>query len=328
MFRSDKPLQETYSGHVLGIHLSGEALLVVYGNLNGMVYERLAAPISQEQSFPAILELIMVQADKLLTLTQAQHLPIPDRVSVAISGDFDEETGVLKSALDFPQWRQEPVRSQLSVRFNLPVSIEQKANAGALAEYYFGAGQKAHDFVFISMDPEIRVGILTDGQVYHNSAGTAGQLGNFPLTEDGPAGLGRPGSLNGYASARGMLELAHLRYPNHWNPEADLFKVISDAKAGDLYAQEVFQEAGTSLGRSLVGPTFLLRPEMIIIGFPGCLLEELLLKSVRSELAKAARLDEAQLPLVLASPLCTRLPELEAIAPAVHQQRRQQLQVK
>jgi len=188
MFRSDKPLQETYSGHVLGIHLAGEALLVVYGNLNGMVYERLAAPISQEQSFPAILELIMVQADKLLTLTQAQHLPIPDRVSVAISGDFDEETGVLKSALDFPQWRQEPVRSQLSVRFNLPVSIEQKANAGALAEYYFGAGQKAHDFVFISMDPEIRVGILTDGQVYHNSSWYSRPIRQLPSYRRRPGG--------------------------------------------------------------------------------------------------------------------------------------------
>ena len=125
MFRSTQPRQSSSSNNILGINLDGEKLLVVYGNPNGMVYERLVVPVPEDASFAAVVELIMLQADKLLTLTQAQHLPLPDHVSVAVSGNLDFESGVVLSAEDFPEWKQEPVRTQLSVRFNLPVTVEQ-----------------------------------------------------------------------------------------------------------------------------------------------------------------------------------------------------------
>ena len=319
MLRSTQPRQSSSSNNILGINLDGEKLLVVYGNPNGMVYERLVVPVPEDASFAAVVELIMLQADKLLTLTQAQHLPLPDHVSVAVSGNLDFESGVVLSAEDFPEWKQEPIRTQLSVRFNLPVTVEQKANAGALAEYYFGAGKKSQDLVFISLDPVVRVGILTAGQLYRNSSGTSGQLGKLLLSEDGPAGFGRPGSLTGFASARGMRELALLRFPEHWNPDTDIFQMIADAKAGDPYALEVFSEAGAQLGYGLVVLTHLLQPEMIIVGFPGCLLGDALIKPIQDALSQATRLESAQLPKLIPSPLCTRLQALEALAPAIHQ---------
>jgi len=311
------------SSNILGINLDGDRLLVVYGSPTGTIYERLSAPIPPQANFPAVLELIMVQADRLLTLTRAQHLTVPERVSVAISGNLDTETGILSSAVDFPAWKQEPVRSQLSLRFNLPVVIEQKANAGALAEYYFGGGQGVRNLVFIGMTPTLRAGILTNGRLYHNSGGTAGQLGSLRLAGDGPAGLGKPGSLTGFASAAGMLELARMRCPQHWEDDADLFQVIRDAQNGDPFAQEIFAEAGTQLGRGLAALAHLLQPDVIIVGFPGCLLEEQLLKPARAALAAATELAESALPKLIPSALCARLPELEAIVPVIHQFRAQ-----
>jgi len=306
------------SSNILGINLDGERLLVVYGSPTGIIYERLSAPVPAQVSFSAVLELIMVQADRLLTLTQAQHLPVPDRVSAAISGNLDAETGILGSAVDFPLWKQEPVRSQLALRFNLPVVVEQKANAGALAEYYFGLGQKIRNLVFIEMSPTVRAGILTNGRLYCNSGGTAGQLGNLRLASEGPAGLAKPGTLSGFASAAGMLELARKRYPQHWDEDVDIFQIIRDAQNGDPFAQEVFTEAGTQLGRGLAPLPHLLQPDRLGIGVPGCLLAELLLGPARAALAAAADLAESSLPRLASSALCARLPELEAVAPAIH----------
>ena len=215
-------------------------MLVVCGISTGTIYERLFAPIPPQADCPTVLELIMVQSDRLLTLTKAQHLALPECVSVAISGNVDPETGVLSTAIGFPLWKLEPVRSQIQLRFNLPVALEQKANAGALAEYYFGAGQKAGNLVFIALAPAVRAGILTDGKLYTNSGGTAGQIGNLRLAAEGPAGLARPGTLSGFASAAGMLELARMRFPQHWEADADLFQIIRDAQNGDPFALEVF----------------------------------------------------------------------------------------
>ena len=74
MLRSTQPRQSSSSNNILGINLDGEKLLVVYGNPNGMVYERLVVPVPEDASFAAVVELIMLQADKLLTLTQAHRV--------------------------------------------------------------------------------------------------------------------------------------------------------------------------------------------------------------------------------------------------------------
>jgi hypothetical protein len=52
------------SSNILGINLDGDRLLVVYGSPTGTVYERLSAPIPAQANFAAVLELIMVQADR------------------------------------------------------------------------------------------------------------------------------------------------------------------------------------------------------------------------------------------------------------------------
>lgn len=318
MPRSEKPAQMQSTNNVLGMNIDGERILLIYASLTGLVYERLVVPTPNRESFEAILELITIQADKLLNLTKAQHLPVPDQLSVAISGNYDNDTGILGSAPDFPNWKAVPLRSQLALRFNLPVFIEQKANAGALAEYYFGSAQSIRNLVFVSMSPCLRVGILTDGKPYCNSGGTSGRIGNFPLVAGDPTGLGSPVFLDEYVNSHGLLKLAKIRHPNHWEQNIDLMQIIQDAHSGDPFAREIFQEAGEWLGGGLTCLTTLLRPEMIIVGYPGCLIDEYFLAPARAVLAQIANLDESQLPKLLPSRLCSRLPELEALAPVVH----------
>ena len=77
MLRSTQPRQGSSSNNILGINLDGEKLLVVYGSPNGIIYERLAVPTPADASFATILELIMLQADKLLTLQSRLRFIMP-----------------------------------------------------------------------------------------------------------------------------------------------------------------------------------------------------------------------------------------------------------
>jgi len=104
---------------ILGLNLDGERLLLVYGGPSGMVQERLSVAMPANKSFPAILELITASADRLLMVTQAQRLPLPDCVSVSITGNYDPVSGSLESAPDFPEWKSEPLKSQLGLRLSL-----------------------------------------------------------------------------------------------------------------------------------------------------------------------------------------------------------------
>ena len=308
-------LNQQSTNNILGMNLDGERLLLVYGGLTGSIYETMAAPIRNKDSFTTILDQLSIEADKLLSLVQAQRLPLPDRVSVAITGDYDNEFGILRSAEDFPELHEVSIRSQISMRFNLPVYMEQKANAGALAEFLFDKGKNARNLIFVSHDPVIRVGILTDGKVYRNPGGTAGNIGNLSSGLLDPI-HGTPLSYNQICSNKGMLRTIINQHLQHWEHDVTLLQIIQDANQGDPYALESFVEIGKILGQSLAEATMLLRPEIFVLGYPACLLGKSIEVAISQGIAEATGLVDSKLPQVFTSTLGVHLPELQALAPA------------
>jgi len=311
------------AARILGFNINGMRTLIVYADLNGLVYESMQVTTPIEKPFLSAYDEILNMADKLLTRTQAQHLPNPQVISLAISGDLDVERGVLVSAPDLPQWKSAPVKGRLTMRYNLPVYVEQEANAGALAEFYFGIGQGHRNIVFLSMEPTIRTGILSDGVIYRSPGGYAGSLGDVAMAEYGPAGYGLPGSLNGFASSAGIVELAHLRFPHTWPADLNVCKLIEFAKNSDLDAQKVFAESGDWLGKALCPLVRLLHPELMIVGYPGCVLDNILLDPARLALLSSTNLPAERMPQLLPAKLGARLGEITALAPAINRFRQQ-----
>lgn len=313
MLKTQSNQQST--NNILGINLDGERLLLVYGSLTGSVYETMASPLLNKDSFTTILDQLSVDADKLLSLVQAQRLPLPDRVSVAVTGDYDNEPGILRSSEDFPELKDVSIRSQISMRFNIPVFMEQKANAGALAEYLFDKGKNSRNLVFLSLEPVLRLGILTDGKIYRNPGGTAGNIGLLDSGVLHPIQK-TPLSYNQICSSKGMLRTIINTHTQHWEHDVSLLQIIQDANKGDPYAWESFAEIGKFLGQALAGTTMVLRPEMIVLGYPGCLLGKMFEQAVSQGIADATGLVDSKLPQVLVSNLGIHLPELQALAPA------------
>ena len=58
-----------------------------------------------------------------------------------------------------------------------PVQLETDANAAALAEWRFGAGRGARNFVYLTMSTGIGAGIILEGRLYRGHAGHAGEVG-------------------------------------------------------------------------------------------------------------------------------------------------------
>ncbi len=313
MLKSQPGQQST--NNILGMNLDGERFLLVYGSLTGSIYETMTAPVRNKDSFTSILDQLSIEADKLLSLVQAQRLPLPDRVSVAITGDYDNETGILSSAEDFPELHEVSIRSQLSMRFNLPVYMEQKANSGALAEFLFDKCKSIRNLIFVSQEPDLRLGILTDGKVYRNPGGTAGNIGSLSSGLYHPIHK-TPVSYNQICSSTGMLRTIINKHLQHWEHDVTLLQVIQDANQGDPYALESFVEIGKILGQCLAGATMLLRPDVFVLGYPACLLGKNFEIAVSQGIAEATGLVDSKLPQILASTLGVHLPELQALAPA------------
>lgn len=317
MFRNLNGNLQSSGNYILGINIDSERILIVYGSASGMVSEKLTFPAPRNENFQYFLSEVSSQADKLLMITQAQRLPLPDTVSVSVCGNLDNQSNILTSAADFPQWKNESLRSQLSLRFNLPVYVECKAYAGLLAELLFGDLNKRDRVLYINFSPRIRVGILSGGQLYNNAGGNTGALGNCQVRDPRFADSDQFKVLNDFASGSGLLKFAKFLHPAHWEDDLSQQSLIQSALDQDPYAIEVVQEAASLFGRELENLIHVLRPETLITGSPFHLLGDLWLKPMTSSLSLATGLGQGQLPEIISSSLNNRQPELESLAPAI-----------
>jgi glucokinase len=298
---------------ILGLNISGPKTIIVYGDMNGLIYERMQMATPAEMPFLECFDLICSQVDKLLKVCRAERLENPGAISVAVSGPLDILKGTVLSPLDLPRWGDAQLKGRLSVRYNLPVFIEHRSSAAALAEYYFGAGMGAENMIFLDMEPVVSIGMIFEGRVYHGANDAAGDIGHMRLADKGPAGLDKPGSLTGFASSFGMADLASLRFPERWPEPPKPYEIVRLVNDGDNDALAVVQEVAHHLGKALSWLIFSFDPDRVIFGHPGDLLGENLLTPLRDAVLLHGGSDARQLPQLALSKLGSKLDDTAAL---------------
>ena len=133
------------------------------------------------------------------------------------------------------------------------------------------------------------------------------------MMKGGPAGLGMPGSLTGFASGMGMAELAHLRFPGRWSEKPKPYEFIQAVNAGEENALAVLEEGADQLGKALLWLIFALDPDMVIFGHPGDVLGEALLSPLRDAVLKYGGGEARQLPRLALSKLSAKLDDTAAL---------------
>jgi glucokinase len=302
---------------IIGINISGFKTIIVYGDMNGFIYERLQVETVIGSSFLEGFDALCLQIDKLLKICRAQGLSSPDTISLAVSGPVDLWRGIMMSPPDLPGWDEAPLKGRLGVRYNLPVFIEQRSNAGALAEMHFGAGVGVADQIFLELEPVVSVGIIQNGSVVHGSNDAAGDIGHMRVAADGPAGLGLPGSLTGFASGLGMAELASLRHPVLWPRPPQPYDLVRAVNDGQEEALQVVAEAADHLGQALLALIFTLDPELVVFGHPGDVLGEGLLNPLRDAVLRYGGAEARLLPRLALSKLAAKLDDTAALMAVV-----------
>ncbi|MFF8405433.1 ROK family protein [Streptomyces sp. NPDC015684] len=162
-----------------------------------------------------------------------------------------------------------------------PLTVDNEANFGALAELWLGDGVASRDFLHVSAEIGIGAAVVVNGGLLRGSRGFAGELGHVPVRPDGPAcPCGGRGCLEQYAGEEAVLRAAGLE------PGEDLVGLLAERAAeGDERVREALRDAGTALGVALTGAVNLLDPETVVLGGALAGLSPWLLPSLESELA-------------------------------------------
>lgn len=272
---------------LIGFDVGGSKIGVVEGDYQATIYQHIVIPDHIGQTFEMTFRAMCAAGDKIRAGAQAAGRMV-GAISVAIGGPLDIERGIIMSPPNLPGWDNIPLKAILTEHFGLPVYVEHDGNAGALAEYYFGAGVGKRNLIFLTLGTGLGAGIIIDGKVYHGATDTAGEVGLNRIAPDGPVAYGKAGSWEGVCSGAGLVKLAHLRFPGRWPDDTSPRDLIAAALAGMPEAKTLVEEMGTWLGKGCAMLINTLNPEMIIVGTLGNVLGEHLLTPARQAIIEDA----------------------------------------
>jgi glucokinase len=213
-------------------------------------------------------------------------------VGVAAAGFIDREGATVIHAPNIA-WRNEPLKATLEAGIDVPVTIENDANAAGWAEFRFGAGRDVDNMVMLTMGTGVGGAIVLDGELFRGGHGIAAELGHTRFTRDGlPCGCGQNGCLEQYASGRALQ-----REANTLADAGGIGQALADLRAekgtisgpavsrlvlaGDPGATEALRRVATALGEACGGFQAVLDPELFVIGGGVAQLGEDLLAPVR-----------------------------------------------
>jgi glucokinase len=194
---------------------------------------------------------------------------------ISCGGPLDSGEGVILSPPNLPGWDRIPVVGELTARFGGEAYLMNDANAGALAEWKYGAARGCRSVVFLTFGTGMGAGIILDSRLYEGTSGYAGEVGHIRLAEDGPVGYGKAGSFEGFCSGGGIARLAEARarelgrrlFPRQGREDETTTRDVAEAaEEGDPEALELFAATGRYLGLGLSFLIDMLNPQIIVLG--------------------------------------------------------------
>jgi len=270
-----------------GIDVGGTKIAGGVVDETGRILEELRVE-SPATDVPAIEAAI----EKLVTELRTRH-PI-DAVGIGAAGYIDKARAVVLFAPNLA-WRDLDLKADLERALDLPVVVENDANAAAWGEFQFGAGHDADDLLLVTIGTGVGGGVVLDGSLYRGAFGVGAEIGHMRVVPDGIlCGCGNRGCFEMYASgsalvreartaARSSLLAADLLVLAGGDPDAITGPLITQAaRAGDTFATEQLSALGRWLGEGIASLTAVLDPTVVVVGGGVSAADELLLGPARA----------------------------------------------
>lgn len=269
----------TTPNQLIGIDIGGTKCAVVWGNSNGEIVDKIRFDTRASERGPdAILAEIYQSVEVLVDRHGKDHLA---GIGISCGGPLNSRTGRILGPPNLPGWDDIPIVDHLGSRWNVPVALQNDANACALAEWKYGAGRGTTNMVFLTFGTGMGAGLILDGRLYSGTNDLAGEVGHIRLATDGPVGFGKAGSFEGFCSGGGIARMAVSEVRNarasgrmsilvgpsaSGDHEITAKDVFVACEAGDDLAAEIVDLVGYRLGEGLAILIDVLNPECIVIG--------------------------------------------------------------
>ena len=281
----------------IGIDLGGSTLKAALITRDGEIIQETRYEANQQG--PDALFNQVVQVALILRDNKFATGPVA-AIGVGIPGLVNRRTNRIEVMPNQPSLPQIDLTSELSRATELPVILDNDANACAYGELQVGAARGRREVFFVTLGTGIGAGLIINGQIYRGAAGFAGEFGHMTIDPEGiECACGNIGCLETIVSGPNIVRrtrerlyrdrtssLSRLAIPRDREFTAE--DIAHAAREGDEMAQLMMERTGMFLGIALAAVINLLNVEMVVMG--GGVMEagDLILKPTIKETRRRA----------------------------------------
>jgi glucokinase len=271
--------------HAIGIDIGGTKIAgALVDELGAIIREdRVPTPTDPKGIEDAVVEMI----------TRLSDGSDPVGAGVAAAGFIDAAQSTVYYAPNIA-WRNEPLREKIEARVDVPVVIENDANAAGWAEFRFGAGRLVSDMVILTIGTGVGGAIVSEDRLFRGGFGAGAEVGHMRVVPGGlPCGCGARGCIEQYGSGRALQ-----RYANELADQGGIGQALADVRSkkgtlsgsdiGDLIQQHdpgalaALRLLGDWLGQACASLSAVLDPQMFVFGGGVAQAGDLLLEPIRN----------------------------------------------
>jgi glucokinase-like ROK family protein len=261
-------------GLVAAIDMGAAHLSVALGDVSARIIEEIEQPFKISNGPERCLKEASLA---LQAVMEKCGIDIKDLSAIGISvpGPVITDAGMVMAPPIMPGWDRFPIRDTLEAKWNVPVTLNNDADLGALGEWAYGAGRGEKNLAYIKVGSGIGAGLIINQQIFVGATGSAGEIGHLTIDKNGPlCTCGNYGCLEAFASGNAIeLQAQKLVASGKRTLLADFNRkqisvsdVADAARRGDLESQEILNRSGTFIGIAIAGLINLINPSVVIIG--------------------------------------------------------------
>jgi glucokinase len=225
------------------------------------------ASIGPERGLHLIEALIHEMLDSLVS-------PTLSGIGIGCTGPLDIKLGLINNPYTLEGWSNVPIVEHLHQAFDVPVHLENDADAAALGEYWQGAGRQAKRLYAVTVGTGVGTALIVDGEIYRGVDGSHPEGGHQLIDPNGPqCYCGYCGCWESLISGTAISNFARNAEHNEQLlalaggdlSRIDTRLVAEAARAGDPLATEIMQKAARDFCLGIINIITLFVPDVLVL---------------------------------------------------------------
>ena len=246
----------------IGVDIAPSQTIVATSDLAGRVLERETFPTDPqfEKTITRVVDCVKVMAHKYSGLIEGVGVSLPGLVDSATSSVI---------YIPYFKWRDIYIAEIITKATGLEVSVENDANAAALAELWFGRPEvsQVRDFIMVLVADGVGTGMAFDGQIYKGQHSAAGEFGHMIIGQEAPVACscGNYDCWEAFSSERAALS-RYKKLVDDYPPAFGFSDLLERALGGERAAEVALLETAHYLGIGISNLIVGFSPEAVIVG--------------------------------------------------------------